>query len=85
MKTALRIGFLVVLIWALSKVTAYAPGGITPGKVKSRRHRPCSDWRSRRAGAGDLYATTGMVGEMIQTSSIGVSPVGQPLTGPQVY
>jgi len=85
MKTALRIGLLVVLIWALSKVVANAPGGITPGTLRSKRQGPSSDWRSQLAGAGDLYTATGMVGDMIQNSSIGVSPVGQPLTGPQVY
>lgn len=69
LKTALRVAFLIALIYALAAMFGAVPGfGLRFGAKKW--HHRCGP---RRPG----FRYTGMVGELIQTSGSGLSPVGQ--------
>ncbi len=80
-KLILRLALPALRIWRLAKFVAISPGGITIGKVQGKR-AGCSgsgDWRSMRAGAGNLYSASGMGTELIATAGISSAPAGLPV------
>lgn len=69
LKTALRVVFLVVLIYALAAMVGVVTGFSVRVGQRKRRGSGCG-----RPKLGTVY--TGMVGEFVQSVSNGTSPAG---------